>query len=404
MSFYGQMRWTESTLGNWFYGIKLTGDYFKTDNLFNDAPDTGEGTITAGDEKYLYPHEDLAKLTINSGNHWLGIAPIDCTGDNHVSCSGFSLFHNKPQVDNLNASSCQSVILPVNAPSDNDFTTLKSGGYIKVSSPKFDKAGHWAGKDYVEEIIYQLPNQGIQIIHTDDTVEELKTNGYDKFEFKHDEWIKMELLNNKTQLSFSHTQFLTVPSQEEPYLVQSGMIKYTPPEGETPIVTETIVQGDYFKVFEARVDAAGHVIKLDQYLYRFAPSEQEERVADLLDWWDEFIADADEAGPKTLAALQEAISDINDEYTKSVQDVNNLLTVLGVEHTTEAGEQAFTTAAAEFLALREELKRISGNSSFDNYSLLKLLNEFFQWLDEQSLRSLQARLIIIENQLGIYNG
>jgi hypothetical protein len=192
MSFYGQMRWTESTLGNWFYGIKLSADLFNASNLFNTRPDEGEETITLSTPKYLYPHEDLAKLTINRGNHWLGIAPIDCVGDNHVSCSGLTIFHNAPKVDDLDDDSYQSVLLPVTNPSGT-VNPLKAGDYIKISSPKFDKAGHWAGKEYLDEIFYKLPSQLIQVIHPDGKSEDLKLNDYDKFEFHHDNWINLTL-------------------------------------------------------------------------------------------------------------------------------------------------------------------------------------------------------------------
>jgi hypothetical protein len=151
------MRWTESTLGNWFYGIKLSAELFSAKNLFNTTPSEGEETVAVAKPKYLYPHEDLAKLTINRGNHWLGIAPIDCVGDDHVSCSGFTLFHNAPKTDDLDEDSYQTVLLPVTNPTGN-INPLKSGDYIKISTPKFDKAGHWAGKDNLEEVFYQLPN------------------------------------------------------------------------------------------------------------------------------------------------------------------------------------------------------------------------------------------------------
>lgn len=333
MSFYGQMRWTDSTIGNYFYGIRLTADMFTSAHQFNKNPPEGEETVGSQD-RYLYPHEDLSKLTVNRGNHWIGIAPIDCVGDDHVTCSGFNLFHNAPLTTGLTADSFQQVLEGLTKKPSQSVTVLKSGGYIKISSPKFDVAGHWVGKDLVDTKYFQLPNQSILIIHPDNGSDELILNSNNQFEFKHDDYIKMSLNSAKNRLTVEHvTPLLTLSNTYDDKLIpQNGMIKYIPEKDEVPTVHQEICQGDYFQVFQASLDSAGHVVSITPYMYKLAVSELDEELTKMLDWYNKFLKDAGDKDSDitTLKEIQDAIKTVDNNYLKQTQNVTNILNVLGI--------------------------------------------------------------------------
>jgi hypothetical protein len=88
-------------------------------------------------------------------------------------------------------------------------------------------------------------------------------------------------------MSFTHSTYLTQDTN-----TQRGMIKYIPPEGLSPTVHETIQQGDYFTVFSAEVDKAGHVTKLNEYTYQLVPSTRDEEMDVVINWHSNFIKDA----------------------------------------------------------------------------------------------------------------
>jgi hypothetical protein len=76
-------------------------------------------------------------------------------GDEGTTFTGFSIFHNSPQTTGLYH--CPVIEIVDEKKVTEDIEELGSGKCFKVVSVKFDKAGHQAGEDYINESYFKIP-------------------------------------------------------------------------------------------------------------------------------------------------------------------------------------------------------------------------------------------------------
>ena len=221
-SFYGQMRWGEK-FEQFFYEFRLTNRLFSDKNTFNENPSVDGGRPTVKTNEYriwIQPNKDFALFDINAANHWLKLVPLDSKGDaiEYQTNAGFSIYHNSPDVDN-------GVKLPIfellTSKPSGTVESLQSGGYFKITNPKFDQAGHFTGKDEAENSYFQLPKQIIRINSVKDL--SLKTSDQ-KFHFlehqdaaagddgTNNNLIQLILNSNQDELTFEHKKYFTKDS------------------------------------------------------------------------------------------------------------------------------------------------------------------------------------------------
>ena len=262
-SFYGQMRWQD--FQRFFYNFTITNQMFAANNLFNENPTTGNATVASDQIRYLQPNEDFATLKINGANHWIKLSPTDSVGDDNISYSGFSIFHNKANTENTESVKIFDI---TTIPADTEATILKNGDGFKILELKFDKAGHYSESVSLEPTYFQLPPQIIRVNFTKD----LYTNDDQKFHFSEDEWVQLKVSEDGKVLNFEHkTNFADDQST-------TGFEKQE--EGEFQ-VEAALREGDYFATNNVVYDKAGHLISVEKVYYRLPISEVVGDLADL---------------------------------------------------------------------------------------------------------------------------
>lgn len=266
MSFYGQMRWGD--FQKFFYNFSLTNKQFSNDifNVNNTSNNTHETVIDL--LYHVQPNEDFATFQVNTANHWIKMCAIDSKGDEGTTFTGFSLFHNKAQTTNLYYNSVIQVLDEEEI--TEDITELGSGTCFKVSSYKFDRAGHQSGKTYVHEEFFKIPVQKIQI-----NQDFLNLNDLGYFHFiNDDDWVKLTLNKEATNLTFSHAT---------PEDLRAATIDAFKKEPEHQTVDEESVlePGDKFSSYQITVDDAGHVTKLTQVFFQLPVDKIDEALAAL---------------------------------------------------------------------------------------------------------------------------
>lgn len=396
MSFYGQMRWGD--FQKFFYNFSLTNKNFTSD-IFNEKPEDNdtEPTVTSDKVYHLQPNEDFSTFQVNMANHWIKACARDSVGDEGKTYTGFSLFHNKPQTTNLH----YSQIITVTDEEDivDDVIELGSGTCFKVQSPKFDRAGHQAGVDKVDEKFFKIPVQKIQV---NQDFLELNDKGYFHF-LNDDDWVKVTLNEDSNNLTFSHA----VPEDFE-----GRTIVNFAKESESATVDDDDVlePGDKFSSYSIAIDDAGHVTKLEKVYFQLPVDKIDEQLALLTARVDDLeISEKDHED--RITAIENA------KYGTKIAELQNIV------YSSDKQITDFRTAVAQLVGesvsqgveSRTVAKALTDMSNYIRSTLttmdteLKNLREEFVEKEEtdemavmrNAIAKLDDRLAVVEKQLGI---
>lgn len=309
-SFYGQMRWQD--FQRFFYNFTLRNQEYPNGNMFNENPEKDdESTVKANEILYVQPNEDFATMQINAANHWLKIAPRDSVGDEFTTYTGFSIFHNKPAITDLDMVN----VFEVSAiPENKTATILKSGDSFKVVSIGFDKAGHFSKEESLEPTYFQLPPQIIRVNQTTD----LTLNDDQKFHFiNKDGLINLNVSVNGKELTFEHKSNFTNLDN-----LSIGFFKFEGPQDGTEqyTVERSLEPGDFISTYNAVYDQAGHAVAFTKVYYQLPVSEVDERL--------KVLQEAVDAINLKLETIETSVNDHDlkiTEYAKRLSDIDILL-------------------------------------------------------------------------------
>ncbi len=271
MSFYGQMRWGD--FQKFFYNFHLTNKEFSAD-IFNAdyTKNTGASPtiVGAGTIRYVQPNEDFATFHFNTANHWIKMCATDSQGDEGVTYTGLSIFHNSPKLTNLYSCPVIQVVdeEQVTAP----ITELTSGTCFKVTTLKYDQAGHQATLEQIVEDYFKIPVSKIQV---NQDFLELNEKGYFHF-INDDDWVKLTLSDTKMTLEFTHAK---------PEGFTGATIGAFAQEAEGTAVDEDAIlePGDKFSSYNITVDDAGHVTSLEKVYFQLPVDKIDEALTALTD-------------------------------------------------------------------------------------------------------------------------
>lgn len=302
MSFYGQMRWGD--FQKFFYNFSLTNREFI--DVFNAKPNVNGSYETVTDLLYhVQPNEDFATFQINTANHWIKMCPIDSRGDEGTTFTGFSIFHNEAETTNLHYSQIIQIVQPEEI--TEEIQELGSGTCFKVLTPKYDRAGHQPGNDYLHEEFFKIPIQRLQV---NQDFLELNENGYFHF-VNEDPWVLLTLNEDSNILTFSHAT---------PEGFSSATISNFNKEPEHTTVSDDCIlePGDKFSSYQIEIDDAGHVTALTQVFFQLPVDKIDEALAALELRVNDLEIKADDFSDR-ISALENA------DYGSKLADLQMLL-------------------------------------------------------------------------------
>lgn len=337
-SFYGQMRWQD--FQRFFYNFTISNNVFSAENTFNEYPTPGNATVEPGWTSYLQPNEDFATLRINAANHWIKLNPTDSVGDEPVTYSGFSIFHNKASTEDTESVKVFDI---TTIPADEEATILRNGDGFRILELKFDKAGHYSDSVSLEPTYFQLPPQIIRVNFTKD----LYVNDDQKFHFNEDDWVKLKISEDGKVLNFEHKSNFAADQNTTGFEKQE--------EGEFQ-VKAALREGDYFATDNVVYDKAGHLISVERVYYQLPISEVVGDLADLSKTVEDLITNVDGLS-ETVASNSEMVGDHDERLAKAeamLGSHDEMQTALTGFRPASDG-QKFTVAQG-FTILSEEIK------------------------------------------------
>ena len=380
-SFYGQMRWQD--FQQFFLNFTLENKHFSIDNIFNTSPPyENQMTIDSTMKAYIQPNEDFATFRFNAANHWIKFAPIDSDGDEKTTYVGFSIFHNKPSLENTYTLPIFEITVP---PQDATIETLESGECFKIACPAFDQAGHFVGEDHIEPTYFKMPEQLIQINQSGN---DLILTAEKKFHFANTDGLIELLLNDaKNKLTFQHKVNFNENEEPDftPFLYEGG-------KDGTQYEVEIVLQpGDFISTYHTVYDKAGHLTTLEKVYYQLPISEVDSRIEVLENTVAEIQGDLE-----NMAGDIETLTEDLEEGIKEVQRANEMV---GTDAEFGRGDQAakedsFNAWVKAYTGTTQNFQSLSGALS----AVLEKLSSNDTDLDNE-MRNFYSRIIAIEDYL-----